>query len=345
MDDFLKSNTAQNFAQSTLMQNGYSSLQAAGVITTPAAQSISAAVATVYTGSNAAVALASASVTDQVNGQVASLVTNASQYGTSLTAQWAGALPPVTNLTSNLTDVTGQLGITPSISSLGSLTSGITPDLSTVNTAMNVLGKASQFASTAAGALAGGLSGLSTSSLSGLSSSLSNLSVGGITNQLSASASALAGQLQGQIAGQASALVGQLQGQANALIAQAQSQLNSLLSMGDSLVASVQKAAGFANTVNRATVDTAFSKILGSGKISLPSFGTPDSASVGAALDISKAQSVLSGMQNQATALVSQVQSQASGIASQASGIASQAQNAVGSVPVFSSSQVNQLLG
>jgi hypothetical protein len=126
-------------------------------------------------------------------------------------------------------------------------------------------------------------------------------------------------------------LAGQLQGQATALLGQAQAQLGSLTGqlgsfnvtnlfggVGDSLVALVQKAAGFANTVNRASVDTAFTKILGSAKIPVPSFGAdlPNSASIGAALDISKAQAALKNLQGQGTALLNQAQ----GLAIQAQG-------------------------
>ena len=81
LDEFLNSPSAQNDAQARLMQNGYSSLQAAGVITTPEAQSISAEVGTVYTGSNAALTTATTTITDDVNSQVAALITNSSQYG------------------------------------------------------------------------------------------------------------------------------------------------------------------------------------------------------------------------------------------------------------------------
>ena len=77
------------------MKNGYASLQAAGVITTPNAQSVSAVVGTVYTGSNATLTNATATLTNSVNSQVAALVTNSSQYGTELTAQWASNLLPV----------------------------------------------------------------------------------------------------------------------------------------------------------------------------------------------------------------------------------------------------------
>jgi hypothetical protein len=322
--DFLNNATTQNTAQATLMDNSYNSLQAAGVITTPAAQGLSAVVGQVYTGTTSTQTAATAA--DVVNSQVAALVTNSSQYGTQLASQWASGLPPVTDLTSNLTGIVGQLG---------------TVSLASVQTAMNVLGKASQFASNAA------------SPLSNLSlSSLSNLSVSGAVDKLGASATALAGQIQGQIAGQANALAGQIQGQASALagqlqlqadalVKQAQGQLNSLLGQADSLVASVQKAAGFANTVNRATVDTAFIKILGSAKIPVPSFGAdlPSSASIGAALDISKARDILQGLQGQATGLVNQTQ----GLASQAQGLVNQAQSQTNNLLASARNAVNQI--
>jgi hypothetical protein len=337
LTDFLNSTAAQNDAQAKLMQNGYDSLQAAGVITTPAAQSVSAVVGTVYTG-NAELTTATATLTNTVNSQVASLVTNSSQYGTELTAQWAKSLPGATTLTSNLTKITGLL---PSL--------GITPNLMSVKTAMDTLGKASQFAATASSTLAGGLKSLSNLNVSNLS--LSNINVGNLADKLGGSATALAGQIQGQVAGQAKALIanaegqakaliGQAQGQVNALIGQAQGQFNSLIAQGDSLVSNVQKAAGFANTVNRAGVDVAMTKIFGSSKIPTPSFGVPDSASVAAALDISKAQGVLKNLQGQGATLISQAQ----GAASQAQGLANQAQSQANNLLTSARTAVNQVV-
>jgi hypothetical protein len=356
LDEFLNGPSAQNNAQARLMQNGYESLQAAGVITTPEAQSVSAVVGTVYTGSNAALTTATTTITNDVNSQVAALITNSSQYGTELTAQWANDLPPVTGATSNqisIQGITPVAGTVRGIPEVGSLISGITPNLMSVKTAMDTLGKASQFAATASSTLTSGLNSLSNLSVSGLTDKLSNISVGGLADKLGGSATALAGQIQGQIAGQANALVGQIQGQANALIgqaqaqanaliAQAQSQVNSLIAQGQGLVAGVEKAAGFANTVNRATVDTAFTKILGSAKIPVPSFGAdlPDSASIGAALDISKAQAALKNLQGQGTALLNQAQ----GLAGQAQGLANQAQGQANNLLASARTSVNQII-
>ena len=292
LDIFLASPSSQNDAQSTLMENGYASLQASGIITTPTSQSVSAVIGEVYTGGNEAVTNATATITNSVNSQIASLVTNSSQFGTQLTAQWANGLLPVTDLTSNLTKIAGQLGPIPGLSGLGTLTSGLTPDLASVKTAMDTLGKASQFAATASSTL--------TTSIGKLSA----VSIDGLTSQLKGSAASLVTNLQGQLTGQATALLNQATGQ-----------FSSLLTQGDSLISNVQKAAGFANTVNRATVDVAFTKVLGSSKIPVPTFGVPDSASIGAALDITKAQSMLKNLQGQGTALLAQAQGQVQGIA------------------------------
>lgn len=315
---------AQNNALETLMKDGYKRLQSAGVITTPAAQSASAVVGQVYTGANQALTSATTVLTNGVNTQVASLVTNASKYGTQLTAEWAKSVPAIAKglpgalgSSSLITGITSSL---PAIPNIGSLTSGITPNLASVKTAMDSLGKASQFAATASSTLTGGLDKLSTLSVSGLTDKLPSAS--GLIDRASGAIQGQAKALIGSAQGQANALIGSVQGQANALIGQAKGQFNSLLGQGDKLVASVQKAAGYANTVNRATVDVAFAKVLGSNKIPTPNFGPKlsDSASVAAALDIKKAQGILSDLQSRGTALVNQAQGQATALVNQAQG-------------------------
>ena len=333
LSDFLNSTIAQNDAQATLMKNGYASLQAAGVITTPASQAISTVVGTVYTGSNVALTTATATVTNEINSQVAALVTNASQFGTELTAQWAGGLPPVSNVTSNLTSVTGLATVTSSFAS--------------VQTAMNTLGKASQFAATASSTLSSGLGILSSIGIANLPGLASvGTALAGLPG-LASVGTALAGQIEGKATAlfndlktNAGSLLTNAEAQANALIANAESQAKALLGQADTLVADVQKAAGFTNTVDRATVDVAMTKLFGSSKIPAPSFGVPDSASISAALDISKAKSVLSGLQGQATGLVSQAQ----GLASQAQGLASQAQGQANALFAQAKSAVNQVV-
>jgi hypothetical protein len=327
--DFLNNTAAQNSAQATLMSDAYNSLQAAGVITTPASQALSAVVGQVYTGASHALTTATATLTNSVNSQVAALVTNASQFGTELTAQWASGLPTLNSVTSNLTSIAGSAGLAsiPGVPSVGTLTSGITPTLASVQTAMDSLGKVSQFAANAASTLTSSLSNISLSniSLTSLTSNLPNVSA--LTANLPSLNSLTANlpnvsALTAALPDFGSIDVGSILGGA-----------------GDSLIASVQKAAGFTNTVNRATVDVAMTKIFGSSKIPTPSFGAtlPESASIGAALDISKAQNMLQDLQGQATALAGQAQGQATNLLTQAQGT-------VNGIPVFNASQVNQIL-
>jgi cell division septum initiation protein DivIVA len=334
--EFLNSSEAQNTAQATLMVNGYASLQAAGVITTPAAQSVSAVVGQVFTGTDPLLTSATTTLTNSVNGQVAQLVTNASQRGTQLTAQWASGLPGLTGLTSNLISIKGlssSLASLPASVRLGSLTSGITPNLAGVKTAMDNLAKGAEFAARASSTLTGGLDKLSNLNVSSLTANLPSASA--LAGQLQGRALAAAGQLQGQITGQAQALIGQAQGQAQALIGQAQAQANALLAQaqgqfnllraqGDKLVAAVQQAPGFANTVDRASIDVATTKIFGSAKIPTPNFGpiVAESKSLLAAADISKAQGILKNLQGQGTALLNQAQGQATALVGQARTVA-----------------------
>ena len=293
LTDFLNSTTAQNNAQAILMANGYASLQAAGVITTPSSQSISAVVGQVYTGGSQA--SPATTVTNSVNSQIAALVTNSSQYGTANTAQWASGLAPISTATSNQVSITGQPASIYNNINLNTITAGGVIGLAAIQTGMNVLGKASQFAANAASTLGGAIGNIS---LSGIGNSISNISLSGIGNSLSSltanlpNVSSLTANLPSL-----SSLTGQLEGQAKALLAQAEGQLSPLIAQGDSLVASVQQAAGFANTVNRATVDVAMTKIFGSSKIPTPGFGTADSASVGAAADIAQAKTMLQNLQ------------------------------------------------
>ena len=342
LTEFLNNTAAQNDAQATLMVNGYSSLQAAGVITAPATKSLSAVVGNVFTGNNQPVTAATATITNRVNSQVAALVTNSSVYGTAPTAQWASGEPSVNQTSSNLISITGiSIGLISQIPNLGSLTSGLTPNLTTLKTAMDSLGKVSEFAANAASTLTSGVDKLANVSLGSLTDSLPNVSV--ITDKLQASASALLDQakgqataLAGQLKGQATALVDNAQAQAKQLLADAQAQINALRTQVDSLVTNVEKAAGFTNTVNRASIDVATTKIFGSSKIPTPNFGVniPSSESVMAALDISKAQAQLKELQGQGTNLLAQAQGQVNGILGQATTLAGQVQG-----------QANTLLG
>jgi hypothetical protein len=360
LTEFLNNINAQNKAQASLMQNGFNSLQAVGVINTPVTQSVSAVRGRVFTGSAQPLTATTTTVTNEINGQIGALVANSSKYGTQLTAQWAtsaqndrvGRTLTTNQSTSNLASIAGiGIGLISKIPNLGNLFSGTTSGLPSFKTAMDVLGKASQFASTAASTLTSSLGNLGNLNIGSLTSGLPSLNsltanlpnVSALTGQIQGQATALVGQIQGQ----ATALLDQAQAQANALLAQAEEQFNSLIAQGDSLVSNVQKAAGFSNTVNRATVDVAMTKIFGSSKIPVPGLGTnlPDSASIGAALDIAKAENILKNFQGQGNALLNQAQGQVSGLVSQAqgqvSGLASQVQGQAGAILAQARNTVN----
>jgi hypothetical protein len=89
-------------------------------------------------------------------------------------------------------------------------------------------------------------------------------------------------------------------------------------------------------------------KIFGSSKIPVPSLGPnlPDSASLKAALDIGKAETVLKDLQGQGTALLNQAQGlagQAQGLANQAQGLANQAQGQANTLLAQARTAVSQV--
>jgi len=251
-----------------------------------------------------------------VNEGVGALVGNAGKFGTELTAQWASSIPSISSLTSSLPSIGALTSKLPGIPSLGTLTAGIVPGLPGVQTAMDTLGKAASFATGATNPLTSlsNLGGVNLPSLSGLTSGLPSLSsltaglpnVSSLTSGLPSLGSLTAGlpnlsslsKLTDLLGSGASGILG---------------------GVSDSLVAATQPAAGFSNTVNRATVDVATAKIFGSSKIPTPSFGYPDpsSPSVAAILDISAAQDKLKALQQQGTNLLAQAQGQASALAGQ----------------------------
>jgi hypothetical protein len=250
-------------------------------------------------------------VTGRLNGDIGSLVANASKFGSQATALWAksgnlslnslgslttGGLNTLGNLTGQgVNAITGSLsGGFNNIST--SLTNLVPPNLSNLTGSLNVLGKAGSFATNFANPL----------------SSLNN--IGG----------ALQGQLTGALGnlqGQATAALGNLQGQATAALGQAQALAGNLANLslpanlfggaGD-LVSGTQIVAGFNNTVNRKTLDAAFNRILGSTKIPVPVYEYPSLPSVSARLDIAQAQNFLKNIQGQGQALLGQGQAIAS---------------------------------
>jgi hypothetical protein len=321
----------QTLIQTQLMQNSYASLQASGAITPPA--SLAATLATGYIfyqgGLQTATRLTSL-VSDlglklgndgvlRVTNDIQTTITrflNAPNNLANLDIRsiTSGAVNSLTNglnqltnlnisdLTANITNTinggigslvanaskfgtaittawsNGNLGSLANIGNLGNLTGNL-----------DIFGKMSQYAVNFANPLSGfNLSNLSLGNLSSLNlgnlgnlANLGNLNLGSLTN--------LAGL------GNIGNLLGGL------------GNLGSIGSIfgggGSSLVSATQFAGGFTNTVNRATVDSAVTRILGNAKIPSPNFEFPSSNSVLGKLDISQAKNILAGLTNNSSLL------------------------------------------
>jgi hypothetical protein len=224
-------------------------------------------------------------LTNTITGGVGALVANASKFGTEAVTAWAknaglGNLPNLTNL--NVGSISTALNSLPT--SLTSLTTNIQ--------GLDVLGKASQFASNFSNPLTS-LSNLSNFNIGSLTSAIPN--IGSLTSAIPnigslTSAIPNIGSLTSAIPGLGS--LGSLGGLFGG--------------GGDALVSATKVAAGFTNTVNRSVVNAAVTRIIGSAKVPVPQFGfpSPGAISLNASADITAAQNFLKGLQGQATALV-----------------------------------------
>jgi hypothetical protein len=244
---------------------------------------------------NINLASATSVLTNQITGSVGALVANASKYGTQATALWARA--------ENLQNL-----------NLGSITTNLTnlvpPNLSGLTSNLDILGKAGNFATNFANPLAG-------------LNNVGGLVATGIGGALPGQVTALTGALSGALSGQLNSITGALSGQLNSITGALSGQLGSLTGAlgnlgslanfgalgglfggGGDLVSGTQVAAGFNNTVNRATVDAAFQRTLGSIKIPLPVFQYPGPVASAPRLDIQQAQNFLKNLQNQGQSIV-----------------------------------------
>ena len=245
-------------------------------------------------------------LTGSINSDVGALITNAGCFGTQASALWASS-EGLGGLTSSLPSISS---LTSNLPSLSTLTSGL-PSLSSLTTNiqnLDVLGKASQFATSFSNPLTSlnNLGGLNLSSLTSGVPSISSLtsSIPGL--------SSLTGSLPSL-----SSLTGSLPSLSSL------GNFGSLTSLpgldaigglfgggGDSLVSSTQVAAGYSNTVNRATVDAAFVRILGDPKIPVAQFDypSPNSISLNASADITAAQNFLQGLKAAGNKLLTSTQ-------------------------------------
>jgi hypothetical protein len=331
---FLANPGAQTQAMTSLLQDGYRGLVSGGIIVPATTQAFSAAVGQVYTATNSVVS----SLTNTAIGDIGALVTNAGRFGSAATAAWSqttGSLSGINSLlTGNLT-----VGLTAPISSLaGSFNTtvgSIGQNIDSLSNALDITGKAGKFA-TAFSNPTDALNNLATNTVGQV-----NAAIVGVTGQVDAAIASATGQV--------SAAIGSVTGQVTNAINTVNSQITNVTDKIDKLsklstqdleklfkggvgdlVAKVETAAGYTNTVNRGTLDVAFSKILGSSKIPLPAFELPsvNSISLNALTDVSAASKILQNLQSQGGALLSQVtqvQKTVTGVANQAQATVAQA--------------------
>jgi hypothetical protein len=209
------------------------------------------------------------SLTTSLNGDIGALVNNASKYGVDVTNAWASASSEITSVTSDLTG-----GITTNFGS------GITDNISNLTD-----GLSSSF-----GDLTGGLGGSGFIGTEGYIAGVGDLSsLGSGVGDISNLTSGLSGGL-GDALGSLGA--------------------SSVFSVGFSAFSSggldggTSVAGAFSNTVDRSKLDAAAVRIIGSNKITPPSYDLPSFSSLGASADINFAQSILGGLQNAAAGLL-----------------------------------------
>lgn len=314
LDQSLANEETQNRIQNNLMIQSFQELMAAGVISMPRTSAVS-----INTGEVAVSVNSSATAITRSNmADVGALIANASKFGVGAVADWAKSGASITSQLGSLTQVGSQLQNI-GFANVNQITKGLTNlvpgSLGNLTSSLDKLGKAAQFSVNFANPL----------------DKLGNLNVQSLTSGALKSAQGLATNALGNLQGQATALAGQLTGQATALAGQLQglagggltsiSNLGSVFGGGGDLVSGTKVAAAFNNTVNRKTVDAAFTRALGSAKIPTPNFEFPSPASLGAKLDVAQAQNILKNLQSQAGSALGQ----ASALANQARGAAGQA--------------------
>lgn len=267
-------------------------------------------------------------LTNQITGSIGGLVSNASKFGADATALWAragslnlnnigsnltslagtnlsnlaGGL--TTGLTSNLTNLAG--GLTGNLNNLTSNLTNLVPgSLTNLTSSLDVFGKAGSFATNFANPLGSlnNLGGLLTSG-GGIGGALTG-QIGQLSGALTGQFGALSGQLSSALTGQLGALSGQLSGALSGALGSLGSFANigavaDLFGGGGDLVSGTAVAGGFNNTVNRATLDAAFARVVGNSKVPLPTYQYPSVASLAPRLDIQQAFSFLGNLQGQA---------------------------------------------
>jgi hypothetical protein len=310
LDDLLNDSLLQNQIQVELMQRGYNNLLANGIIVTTPTSTVSVSTGQVYTNTGlqssqtlTTLGLLATDLRSLTPATRASLTSSPSlarllnAASVNLSTIASGATSNSTNLADAnfasasatlANQITGSVGaLVANASKYGTqatalwarasnlqslnlssiktnLTNLVPPTLGGLSSNLNILGKAGSFATNFANPLSG---------LNNVGSLLT--AGGGIGGALTSQVTGLAGQL------------GNLGNLTNI------GSLGNLFGGGGDLVSGTSVAAGFNNTVNRATVDAAFARVVGSLKVPLPVFQYPSLTALAPRLDILQAQNFL----------------------------------------------------
>jgi hypothetical protein len=338
---FLANPGTQTRAMTSLLQDGYSGLVSNGVITPSTTQAVTARVGQVFAQNSVTSAL-----TNTATGDVGALVANAGRFGSAATAAWSQS--------SNLTNLAGQLpnpaGVLSRLSgSLSTTVGNIGQSVGSLTSNLDITGKAGQFA-TAFGNPTSALTNLANTNVGAMATGALNNATAAATSAITNATAAVSGAVSNAV----DSVNNQITNVTDKLGSLSNLSLDSLSNIfgggaGD-LVAKVQTAAGFTNTTNRATLDVAFVKILGSSKIPVPSFEAPsaNSLSLSSIADISSAATILQNLKSQGGALLSQVsqaQNTVTGLISQAQTIASSTATQAGGVISNALNQAGRRIG
>jgi hypothetical protein len=331
VDDILASEATQNQIQEKLMQNSYNQLVSAGVIVPPTPLITTPSVSTgqVYNDNGSLIAVSALSLlasglntptgSNLYNNAVSMLGSAGNTLGNALSSLESNPIGSVSTALSKLgTDAVAEFNA--GLSSLQSGAIGFANNVtSTIDSGINqITGLAagiSAQASTAVatitstinadvGALVANASKYGTEvtkawaqSTSIIGENISNFNLNNVTGGLTTGLTSTLGDATKTLGGLNTSLTNNLD-----LLAK-----SSQFSIGfadfslSSLVSSVVPAPAFNNTVDRSTIDAAVTRVIGSAKISPPTYELPSIASLGITADIAQAQSILASLGTAAT--------------------------------------------
>jgi hypothetical protein len=341
----------QNQIQQQLMQQSYESLVANGTIKPAVTSATQPTTQTgqVYSTSQTLVATTALTVIAAGLGYngTNTLFSDFANLFKSSPADLASQIPggDVTSLASGAIASTGA-----AFASVGQVTD--------VNSAITAAGKVTSAVNQDIGALVTTASKIGTAATTAWAKGQDVLNdPGKYADKLLAGAEDKAKALVANVEGQAKAAIAGAKAQAEAIVAQGKQAIDNIakaaknaVAFADtkltSLVAGVKKAAAFANTVDRSTVDTAVTRVIGSEKIPSPTYELPNKLAEGIKQDLAKAQEVLKTAQQTGQAIVNQGQAiiaQGQAAVAQGQALANQVQGQAQSIAGQATGQFNNL--